>query len=294
VKNDCDQWVEFTPQGDDDNSGNAQCSWHDAHYSDYESGWDIWHDGGSDCYRYNSLLGSIFNWLKGKSNYSLRLRDNSGRYSSTFTRDLDFTHTESAKVDFAYHTENFSGQEDFFLEYSLDGGRSWKHGHKYVHNQHFVNKKKNIVSAIINAKFTKLTKFRFRCDASSNYDRLYIDNVKIKTCGGGYSGIQEEKTQSRSKSIEISNEASLDADITIFPNPAFNAVNFNMEGLVGTEDVQISVISMNGQAIHDTHHDVLETSKMRLDVSTYANGMYMLRIYSPNLEPINKKFVVSH
>jgi len=106
------------------------CHWDNRHYDEYEHGWGIWRDGGTDCYRHKSFLGGLFSWIFGKSNHSIRLRDNSGWGSSTYTHDLDFSNIVSTKLEFAYHATGFSHGEKFLLEYSLDGGKSWKFGNQ--------------------------------------------------------------------------------------------------------------------------------------------------------------------
>ncbi|MFI1770297.1 choice-of-anchor D domain-containing protein [Thalassobellus citreus] len=151
-------------------------------FEDFESGsfpYTLWNDGGNDCSENTSST------LSG-SDCAL-LRDNSGGNSSMYTNNIDLTSYTSVDITFDYRTSNFSGSEDFFIEFSNDGGSSWNATPiiNYVVGTNFNNNTtyNNVLVSVTNGgtyTFTSNSRFRFRCDASSNFDNLFIDEILIK------------------------------------------------------------------------------------------------------------------
>ncbi len=71
-------------------------------------------------------------------------------------------------------------------------------------------------------------------------------------------------------------EADLDKDITVYPNPVTgNHVNVFLDQWNGQE-VLVEVMSLNGHVLETT---ATQTGNLRLDVSRYARGVYLLRLY---------------
>jgi len=87
----------------------------------FESGWGVWNDGGSDCYR-------IYDKSKTNDNssYSIRLRDNSNRYSSMYTDKLNLAGLSNVDIDFEYHSLNLLSGHTLYLEYSLNNGLTYQ------------------------------------------------------------------------------------------------------------------------------------------------------------------------
>ncbi len=115
---------------------------------------------------------------------AVRLKDNSGVASSMFTDDIDLTIYQSATITFEYQTNSFENVEDFFIEFSNDGGVTYPTQlGNLVHGADFNNGVVDRVSFTINTSmitFTTNTSFRIRCDANQDNDQLFIDNVLIR------------------------------------------------------------------------------------------------------------------
>ncbi|MEQ8822307.1 MAG: hypothetical protein RLY93_18890, partial [Sumerlaeia bacterium] len=72
--------------------------------------------------------------------------------------------------------------EDFWLQYSSNGGSSWTTVGSWAQGTDFSNNAFYSESVVIDSasqSFTSNAKFRFRCDASNNADDVYIDEVRI-------------------------------------------------------------------------------------------------------------------
>ncbi|MEM0895399.1 MAG: sulfatase-like hydrolase/transferase [Verrucomicrobiota bacterium] len=141
---------------------------------DFENGWGIWNDGGADARR----SANDSNWAN-SGTFCIRLRDNTN--TSVMTTDsLDLSVYTSITVDFSYVAVNFNNSnEDFWLQVSLDGGSSYTTVEEWNLNDEFSNNVRENDSVTIAGGFTANTLLRFRCDASANNDRLYIDDVVI-------------------------------------------------------------------------------------------------------------------
>ena len=152
----------------------SSCDFNQLDSENFEHGWGVWNDGGSDCTRRRIR--------NGNSRYSIRLRDNSGSRSSMYTDYLDLSSVSQVKIEFSAISYGFSRGEDFYLEYSNEPyGRyevieNWKRG------VDFYNGRLKYYTITHSGDFTEHTRFRIRCDASSNRDQLYIDDVIISVC----------------------------------------------------------------------------------------------------------------
>ena len=142
-------------------------------FDDFETGWGNWLDGGNDCTRNNnaSLNGS----------FHVRLRDDSGT-SNTYSNAINLSSYTSVTIDFIYRSNNYSGTEDFFVEFSNNNGASWTQIGQYVYGTDFFNNTTyNPSITIDNAtySFSANSRFRFRANGATNTQRVRIDDISI-------------------------------------------------------------------------------------------------------------------
>lgn len=167
---------------------------------DFESGWGIWNDGGNRCDR------SPKNMLSGK--YAVKLSDDRDYKSSTFTDNLDLTKFDSITIVFDFKTIEFEKGHDFFIEFSNNGGKSWKRKalSKFVNGKDFENNKTytKVTVGLKNNKqfaFNEKTKIRFRADAKKKKNELYLDNIEIV----GYKNISIPNIKIQGNKLNIPN-----------------------------------------------------------------------------------------
>lgn len=143
---------------------------------DFESGFGSYSDGGSDCRR--SSRDARF---AHQGTFCIRIRDNSGSSSSFFTTgNINLSSSTELKVDFWYIASSMETGEDFFVEFF--DGTAWQIIASYVRGTDFNNGAFNNPSVTIDSgsyNFNSSNKIRFRCDASGNNDRIYIDEVVV-------------------------------------------------------------------------------------------------------------------
>ena len=145
---------------------------------DFESGWGIWNDGGSDCLK---TLGDAAHANSGE--YCVRLRDNTST-SVVTTDNLDMSSYPYASISCSFKTLGFNPGHSIRFEYSTNGGSTWSVSKTWTYAADFLNNQRiNDVVDII-ATFTSTTQFRFACNAASNGDRIFLDDVIINGCNG--------------------------------------------------------------------------------------------------------------
>lgn len=165
---------------DDDGDGNADCADSDCvgapgcsaviDFTDFESGWGFYNDGGGDAARYNYL-----------GTYWGGVTDNSGSASSFFSDPFDLSPYNVLQIEFDYRAYSMENGEDFFVE--LYDGASWQvlgnytRGTDFNNNTTYIDETITVNSGAFN--FAGNARIRFRNDASSNQDYILIDNVTI-------------------------------------------------------------------------------------------------------------------
>ena len=177
TQDELDNWKENGTSG-----GGQEETWDNLRYDDFNSGWGSYTDGGYDCARTSSY--------KHEGSYSARIRDNSGTASSFYLTngiDVDSPEYKSIKIDFwwMWNGNGWRSGEDWWVRYY--DGNQWR---KVLDVDYPSGYSKNVWYHEIfyinetDYNFPTNMKIQFRCDASSNYDRVYIDQVYINATGG--------------------------------------------------------------------------------------------------------------
>ncbi|MFK7808710.1 MAG: M12 family metallo-peptidase [Saprospiraceae bacterium] len=233
----------------------------------FETGWDGWSDGGSDCYRYSGSRSY-------EGNRSIRIRDNSGTASSMTTGAYNLSSYSSVDVEFYFYAYSMENGEDFWLQ--INNGSGWTTIASYARGTNFDNNT-FYTSTVNTTNIGSNTQFRFRCDASGNNDHIYIDAVTITAYSG--SNLNEaiftikalDKITEGSNAFAENEEALLEEDVYVYPNPV--AHQLSIESAFDIE--QISMYSASGKLIRT----VAGTDRyQQIDVSGLTNGFYYISV----------------
>lgn len=209
---------------------------------DFESGWGIWNDGGSNC-RLNSS--SILS-----GTYSANLEDNNGSSSSMYTNNINLSTYGSVTITFDFRTSGFNSGHDFFIEFSNDDGSTWNSTPilQYIRGTDFNNSTTytNIIASLSNGgtyTFNSTSRFRFRSDASSTSDDIYIDNVTITA----YPPSPEIDIQGNSTSISDGDNTPSVTDYTAFGTANLGTLITRTYTIynTGSADLTISSIALS-------------------------------------------------
>lgn len=254
----------------------------------FESGWDAWQDGGGDCYRYSGSRSF-------EGNYSILIRDNSGTASAMTSKSFDLTNYNSVNIEFSIYAYSMEYGEDFWLRYY--NGSSWTTVETYARGTDFNNNAFRTFTARIDRNqfnFPSNARFRFQCDASSNADYIYVDQVIITADDAPPALLlpdNEETLAWQGEQAYITDQEDLsNTQFKLFPNPSSNHLTITWPR-VEQEVLALEIYNIAGQRMaHVTEN--LEARSLKQDVSTYPKGMYVVRMIMKDLQQVHLKFVV--
>ncbi len=243
---------------------------------DFDSGWGNWNDGGSDCVR--STASSYAN----SGTRTIRLRDNTN--SSVATTDvLNLAGFEQVDIEFTYVGRSMENGEDFWLQASLDNG-AWQTLFTWASGSDFTNLVREFEFVSITGNFTSNTRFRFRCDASSNADYVYIDDVFISGCTNG---------SARDAGTVLNDSAAEVETMRLFPNPANQILNVGFTTPEVTE-VTLQITDFSGKVVMVKElTSILGEQLETVNTAELSAGFYFANIITPKGIQ-TQKFVVVH
>ena len=126
----------------------------------FNSGWGIWNSGGA-----NSILSNPSPLDLG---HSIELK-NGTVTSNTYTNEIDMSPYELASLEFIFRTTGFSDGEEFYLEYSSNGGVKYSIISTYtvgINTINNVNYSRTISVNNADYPLTANSKFRFRSNGN--------------------------------------------------------------------------------------------------------------------------------
>ncbi len=258
--------------------------------NNFDSGWGIWNDGGSDCRR--SANDAAY---ANSGSYCVRLRDNSGVASSMTTDVLNLAGFEEVVVDFSFLPVSMETGEDFWLQASTDGGSTYQTLTTWASGTDFSNNVRQNPSITITGTFTSTVTFRFTCDASANADRIYIDDVVLSGCttAGNLVTGDDFVALAQTEQIPTTVPSTKQNELKLFPNPSSDKVNVNLTlENPAASATQVYVMDVMGRVVYTTTLEGSELSQFTLDVTNFAQGFYHMSVVNAD-ERLTKTFVVS-
>ncbi len=251
----------------------------------FESGWDGWSDGGSDCARYSGSRSP-------EGSYSIRLRDDSGTGSAMTTAStFNLTPYDNVEITFSFYSYSMENGEDFWVRYN--DGSGWQTVAAYARGTSFNNN--TFYTATVNLSSSQYNlssnaQFRFQCDASGNSDYIYIDEVVITGTSGGSFTAENSLVETGSVQGFIGDfdqeGSEFEGDFTVYPNPAKQYADIKL--LLDIEDqpinVKLAVYDIRGGVILKKSYNEVSNDLFaeKLDVSQLQSGVYFVEITSDN------------
>ncbi len=262
-------------------------------HDSFETGWNGWQDGGGDCYRIRSYSKAY----DGK--YSIRIRDNSGTASAMTSASFNVSAYNNLKITFNFYSYSMEYNEDFWVRF-YDGAtwhtvKAFKRGTDF-NNYTFTAATVNISSA--NYNFPTNARFRFQCDASSNADQIYIDNVKIVASTGAAKSTATRTVRLNKQGNNSVNNTLEIEDMSISPNPATKNNSISVLAELDIEDtpidVQLNIVNIQGQIVKTLHFNKVknEVFKQKIDITNIESGLYFVNIKATNGFNLIKKLVI--
>lgn len=257
------------------------CTYENIDFNNFEGGFGIWNDGGSDCRINLSDQSRAYS-----APYCVRIRDNSNSAHMT-TDDLNLTAYDELTVDFTFLALSMEPGEDFWLQVSTNGGSSYTTVAVWASGVDFENNVRSFENVVIDGPFSANTRLRFRCDASVNNDRIFLDDVNIDGCNGG---------NNRETELEVATLPTVQEDVltidNLYPNPAKDEVTIRYD-VRESKETTIQLFDMTGKQLEFIQLvPAIGTQETTIDVRRFEQGMYFLRVHVGD-QSIIKKFVIA-
>ncbi len=246
------------------------------HEGYFESGWDGWSDGGSDCARQADALRSY------EGNYSIRIRDNSGIASSMTSPSFDLSPYNEVEFSFYFYANSMENNEDFWLQYNDGSGfttiATWARGTNF-NNGSFENRVVTLNAS--NYNLVSNGQFRLRCDASGNNDHIFIDQVVITGNGSNNAArnIITKIANAPEEQIIVENKN----NFKLYPNPVKDGV-LNIILSKNASNMSYRIINMLGQVVNQG----ITTKEIIVD--NLEAGVYYIEV-NDGKEKMTKRFV---
>lgn len=256
------------------------------HY--FESGWDVWADGGSDCARYRGSRSY-------EGSYSIRLRDNSGVRSRMTLNNINVTGYDQLDLQFYFYPSSMENGEDFFV--AVNDGSGFQSVGNYASGTDFNNNTFYVVNITLNSNdfnFNSGFDIAIQCDASANADRIYIDQISLT---GIVNGRYVPETSSTIKNLGSLNAKGEEAEsapnellalddfgVSVYPNPAKDIVHIASSD----EDALVRVYSVTGVMVAE--QQVSTDARITLDIANWQAGTYIVTVQSGD-EIMHEKFI---
>lgn len=244
-------------------------------FDDFEVGYGNFTDGGDNSIRY---AGSYSH----QGQRSIDLQDNTSTSLITTTTGRNVSGYATLEVDFWFKMVQLEEGEDFWLQYSPDGGTNWQTVASWTRtpgqhdNNTFYNKVVKLTKGPYN--FSSNAKIRFRCDASSSGDDVYIDEV---TWRGGMTGtvpevaLEEQVTAEKPAEV-LPGVFALDQN---YPNP-FNPTTSLAFELPEESQVTLLVFNVLGQEVATLAEGRYPAGRhiVQWNARGKASGLYFYRL----------------
>jgi len=252
-------------------------------FNNLDSGWGNWNDGGSDCVRSTSTTGAY------SGSRSILIRDNTSTSVAT-SDNYNLDGFEEVTISWTYIGVGMESGEDFWLQASVDGGSNYQTITTYARGTDFENNVREFESVVITGTFTSTTKFRFRCDASVNNDRIYIDDILIEGCANGTRVMEDAMEVEEDEVPELSNNVEM-SNVNLYPNPVSSELTVDFHSPQNATTV-IRIFNMTGQVVNQISTETeVGFNKQVISTNDYNSGVYYMHISQGN-QRIVKKFIV--
>jgi len=249
------------------------------HQGYFETGWDGWVDGGSDALRYAGSRSY-------EGTYSIQLQDNTNTSTMTLG-SFNVTPYNNIDIEFYFYAYSMENGEDFWVQFY--NGSTWQTVASYARGTSFNNNTYYVATVNITSgsyNFPTNAQFRFRCDASDNNDRVYIDAVTITgNSGVPLVGVGNTITALGGDLQGIAGDEGFDfdGDFLLYPNPAQSVLNVKI--LDASDAITYRIVNVIGQVVANG-----DLSQPAINVQDLQAGVYFIEV-NDGEEVLTQRFI---
>jgi hypothetical protein len=189
---------------------------------------------------------------------------------------FDVTSYNSIEIEFYFYPNSMENGEDFWVQFH--DGSSWNTVASYASGTDFENDSFYTATVTIDGgvyNFPANAQFRFRCDASGNQDRIYIDQITI-TGNSGLAPISTNTITNLGGAFEgflgEEDNSYIERDFILYPNPVKTTLNIKL--FEATEVMTYRIVNITGQVVLRG-----DLSRDSIDVEKLQNGIYFMEVF---------------
>jgi hypothetical protein len=187
------------------------------------------------------------------------------------------------KVEFYFVAVSMdNSNEDFWVQYY--NGSTWYTVADFDEGIDFNNKTFYVATVTIlesNYNFPTNMKLRFMCDASGNWDDVYIDDITVTASTSVTNGPVRPITIRKIGDRLLPDGTD---EFVIYPNPANDVLFISSEE---GEEADVYIYSTSGQMVL---HTMLKSGNETIDISKLDKGLYLINIQADD-EVFTKKII---
>lgn len=258
----------------------------------FETGFGNYTDGGTDCIRNTSAT----NAHQGVA--SIDIQDNTSTSLFSHTTNKNVSGYNTLEITFWAKAVSMEAGEDFWVQYSSNGGSTWTTVADFNSGTEFTNGvwfNPTVTLRSSQISFTTTARIRFRCDASNDADDVYIDEVVFRGTTAVLSAPSEELVTPMESANPVPREYGLDQN---YPNP-FNAGTIIPFSLNQSGDVELVVYDILGRTVrrlaagyYDQGSHVVAFDGRDEHGAPLSSGVYLYRLTGPNVSQTRKMVLV--
>ncbi len=232
-------------------------------FNDFEDGaYGIWADGGRDAF-INAGVTFANSGVR-----SVAIRGNNGIQSSIYTtKAIKMSGYQSVHVSFSFYSFLVEQGDAFVLE--VDNGSGYRLHERWEAQKDFAAGRDISMETTINS--TKNTKLRFRAVTTSNFEYIFLDDIRIERCATK-ALVEPEVVSSDALSAK---RALPSMELSVYPSILRQGDDIQVEytdGDIHSGEVYIS--DMSGRVIEQKSYEA--ESKLTLSTDRLNPGMHII------------------
>lgn len=182
-------------------------------------------------------------------------------------------HYELYSVYFTSATKGYAVSHFADIVKTEDGGETWEVDDSFLTG--FLNSKICLKGDYTSDEYLEASTFSIRNECHGLYSMCFPNANTGFACGHNGTIL---KLETENTAIENASENTVVASLSIYPNPAKEAINITTNHPVN-EHCMITIYNMLGDVIFS---EKLNQAKMQIDIRNYSTGIYLVEIKGDN------------
>lgn len=258
-------------------------------YDDVDAFLGFWNFGGED-----AMISTIH---PSSGQFSYHIKNGNGQSSSLISNSFSTSGVGQLSVDFNFTAVSMELKEFFSLELSLDGGATFNRYKSWISGE-FENGTTNreMLDIPLNTSVDNII-IRFTNYGNSQYDHVYLDDIKIEYCEDTAKRSNEQNTELilvfeketptdgnpqlnliiEDVNMDIEQEQNLPV-VSLYPNPSSDYFTLDIHSMdIDFSQMNYRIIDLAGKAVNQ--NQLGKSGRKTVDVSQLQPGIYTVQVF---------------